>query len=527
MTRILIRCDASLSIGSGHVIRCRTLARELKKRGCEVIFLCRRQSGDLISLLEQEFLVLALPEQPLTLCDGLDGRDLYAAWLGCSQDQDASQCIQLLSSACITNASWLVVDHYGLDACWEERLRVALAGAENSPQLLVIDDLADRQHVANLLLDQNFFGELTETRYQSLLSKQCRQLLGPHYALLGPEYAQLNSLIPCRSEVRRILVYFGAVDSLGLTEKVLKVLNDPTFVELAVDVVLNTNSPNFHAVSEIVACRANTTLYSHLPSLAGLISRADLGIGACGTTTWERSCLGLPSLGIVIAANQLSFAKALHEAGHLLLVGENSDVGVNQIRIGLLSLMADVQLGKYSRVLTDGWGASRLVMAMLGLEGAITLRQATAADEPLLSRWADSQYSVVNFSTQTIQVPDYYQPLHKHSSSTSSQLFIAMSEKGCPVGEFSFDMHDTTADASQNEVMVHLSLDRCVRGYKLTAELVRLGLQVIEQRCLNSAKGDSLIHNTYDRACYSRISFHCNLQMFPLSKRAEVLIPWH
>ena len=130
MTPILFRCDASLAIGSGHVMRCRTLARELQRRSATVTFLCRRQPGDLIGLLEQEFPVLALPEQPLAACEGLEGRELYGAWLGCSQDTDAAQCLQALAEAGITSASWLVADHYGLDACWESQLLSGLANAD-------------------------------------------------------------------------------------------------------------------------------------------------------------------------------------------------------------------------------------------------------------------------------------------------------------------------------------------------------------------------------------------------------------
>ena len=190
MNHILFRCDASIHIGSGHVMRCRTLARELRRRGAEITFLCKRQPGDLIDLLEQEFQVLSLPEQQLTPCEELAGRALYAAWLGCSQQQDATDCLVALEQAGINSAQWLVVDHYGLDASWEDAMREGL-GSELPPQRLVIDDLADRSHSCDLLLDQNFFGEATERRYQGLVPPQCRQLLGPHYALLGPEYALL------------------------------------------------------------------------------------------------------------------------------------------------------------------------------------------------------------------------------------------------------------------------------------------------------------------------------------------------
>ena len=274
MSRILIRCDASISIGSGHVIRCRTLARHLQCRGAEVLFLCRRLAGDLITLLEQEFRVLALPELPLGLCDGLEGRELYGAWLGCSQIQDADDCLTALTSSGVCSADWLLVDHYGLDTSWESQLLNALAGDKGTPKLMAIDDLADRPHQADLLLDQNFFGPVTDQRYHGLVPSHCRQLLGPHYALLGPEYAQLHPLVPVRTELLRVLVFFGGVDPDNLTGRTLEALLDPALAHLAVDVVLGRQSPHRQAVAALVAQRPFTTLYESLPSLAGLIARA-------------------------------------------------------------------------------------------------------------------------------------------------------------------------------------------------------------------------------------------------------------
>ena len=136
---ILIRCDASLSIGSGHVMRCRTLARELQRRGAQVCFLCRPQPGDLIGMLSQEFHVLSLPELSLTISPELDGRELYSAWLGCSQNQDATECLEVCASAGIKSVSWLVVDHYGIDSCWHRHVLAGISD-ESSPKLLVIDD---------------------------------------------------------------------------------------------------------------------------------------------------------------------------------------------------------------------------------------------------------------------------------------------------------------------------------------------------------------------------------------------------
>jgi UDP-2,4-diacetamido-2,4,6-trideoxy-beta-L-altropyranose hydrolase len=354
-----------MSIGSGHVMRCRTLARELQRRGAEVTFLCRRQTGDLIRLLEQEFPVLPLPEQPLAPCEGLEGCNLYGAWLGCSQSADAAQCLEAFAEAGITSTSWLVADHYGLDACWEAQLLAGLGSGAAKAKLLVIDDLADRPHHADLLLDQNFFGEATEQRYQGLVPPHCRQLLGPHYALLGPEYAQLHSLVPPRTELRRVLVFFGGVDPANLTGRALEALMDPALADLAVDVVLGLQSPHRQAVEELVARRPHTTLHGPLPSLAGLIARADLAIGAGGATTWERACLGLPSLVVAIAANQLPVAQALDQAGYLQLLADGASVSVEQIRSALLARIAEPAPPSAGSAITDGAGSTRVAELIL------------------------------------------------------------------------------------------------------------------------------------------------------------------
>ena len=358
MTTILFRCDASLHIGSGHVMRCRTLARELRRRGAEITFLCRRQPGDLIELLEQEFTVLALPEQPLAACDGLEDRALYAAWLGCSQQQDSADCLAALEQAGSSSAQWLVVDHYGLDASWEVAMRESL-GSEPPPQLLVIDDLADRPHSCDLLLDQNFFGEATERRYQGLVPQQCRQLLGPHYALLGPEYAVLHPLVPPRTELRRVLVFFGGVDPHNCTGQAIEALMVPELAHLAVDVVLGLQCPHREAVETLVAKRPHTTLHDPQPSLAGLIARGDMAIGAGGATTWERVCLGLPSLVVSTASNQEPVAYELNKYEYIQYLGKSSspwNSSIAKILLNQIKLVQVLNMSARSLSLTAGDG---------------------------------------------------------------------------------------------------------------------------------------------------------------------------
>ncbi|MCP9941932.1 UDP-2,4-diacetamido-2,4,6-trideoxy-beta-L-altropyranose hydrolase [Cyanobium sp. ATX 6E8] len=511
---ILIRADASLSIGSGHVMRCRTLARELRRRGAYVTFLCRRQPCDLISLLEQEFSVLALPELPLSATpspegEPLHGRQLHSAWLGCSQDQDAADCLQALAKAGIRSASWLVMDHYGLDATWEIHLLAGLAAAA-PPRLLVIDDLADRPHQADLLLDQNFFAEATEGRYAGLVPEQCRQLLGPHYALLGPHYAQLHPLVPPRTELRRVLVFFGGVDPSNLTVQALGALLAPELAHLAVDVVLGLQSPHRQAVAELVARRPHTTLYDPLPSLAGLIARADLAIGAGGATTWERACLGLPSLVVAIADNQLPFAVALDQVGAIQLLGDVASVFAEQIVQALLPALQGPWPRACGHGLTDGWGAARVVTALLGLEPPLQLRPATAADEALLLRWANNPDVRANsFSPAPISPADHQRWFRAGLADANLLLLIASDAQGCPLGQIRFDRQPQPAVEAPREAMIDLSLDRCARGQGLATELVRLGLQAMEQHWGpgTEAVAEVLAGNTASQATFVRAGF--------------------
>lgn len=511
MTPILIRCDASLSIGSGHVMRCRTLARELLRRGAHVTFLCRRQPGDLIGLLEQEFLVLALPELPLSAAEGLQGRQLYEAWLGCSQDQDAADCLQALAQAGIRSASWLVVDHYGLDATWETQLLAGLADdGDAAPRLLVIDDLADRPHQADLLLDQNFFGAETETRYVGLVPSHCRQLLGPHYALLGPEYSQLHPLVPPRTELRRVLVFFGGVDPANLTGRALEALMEPALAHLAVDVVLGLQSPHRQAVSELAACRPHTTMHAPLPSLAGLIARADLAIGAGGATTWERACLGLPSLVVAIAANQLPFALALDQAGQLQLLGDAASMSVERIHEALLTALKAPLPRACGHALTDGWGSARLATAMLAPQQPLQLRSATASDEALLLRWAnDPQVRANSFSPALIAPAEHQRWFQAGLADANRLLLIACDANGCPLGQIRFDRQRLGSGSGPDEALLDLSLDRCARGHGLAAELVRLGLQAMERHWgpATEAVAEVLDGNTASQATFARAGF--------------------
>jgi len=241
-----------------------------------------------------------------------------------------------------------------------------------------------------------------------------------------------------------------------------------------------------------------------------LIARADLAIGAGGATTWERACLGLPSLVVTIAANQLPFAQALDQAGHLQWLGDGARMSVKQIRSALVTRIAKPFAGEAAPALTDGWGASRLAIAMLGLHGAISLRPATEADEALLLRWVnDPRVRANSFSPEPIQAADHHNWFQRGLANSNRLLLIARAEDGCPMGQIRFDRQPASPEGGANEATVDLSLDRCARGHGLAVELVRLGLKAMEHRWgpTIDAVSEVLATNIASNACFARAGF--------------------
>ncbi len=336
--KIAFRTDASIQIGSGHVMRCLTLADALRAKGAQCHFISRAHPGHLMEVIRQRGhvanrLVAAVQQAQAAIKNSAaTGPDLqpnqliepaHAVWLGGTWQADAMDTAVILASL---QPDWLVVDHYALDQRWESALQ------PHYKKLMVIDDLADRPHRCDLLLDQNWFGDDTPTRYRNLVPPHCKCHLGPEYALLKPEYAQLRESMPLRDgTVRRVLVFLGGSDPTNQTSKVLAALMQPSFAHLQVDVVIGPNHPDVEGIAAQATTRSGTTLHQSLPTLAHLMSRADLMISAGGSTTWERLCLGLPAVVISVAANQTSTNVALMNAGYIDFLGEMNEVSVSNI----------------------------------------------------------------------------------------------------------------------------------------------------------------------------------------------------
>jgi UDP-2,4-diacetamido-2,4,6-trideoxy-beta-L-altropyranose hydrolase len=288
-----------------------------------------------------------------------DEREDYAAWLGASQAQDADETIAALDG----RFDWMVVDHYGIDAGWERRLRAHVN------QIMVIDDLANRQHDCDLLLDQNYVYGM-RTRYANKLPRESTCLLGPEYALLRPEYPEQRRLRQqSDGEIRRVFVFFGGTDPDNLTGQTLSAFTASALQHIAVDVVVGANNPNRDALEAQAAATPQITLHEPQPHLADLMAKADLAVGAGGTTTWERCCRGLPSLVVSIAKNQQPACEALASDGVIEWVGHHNQVTSGDLAGALMALTHDParvrSLASASHALVDGNGTQRVVEHLL------------------------------------------------------------------------------------------------------------------------------------------------------------------
>jgi len=355
MTCIVIRTDASLTIGTGHVIRCLTLAKALRESGAQILFICREHEGHLCDHIEEQgFAVHRLPSPREEFVP--EDAPAHAAWLGAAWQEDADATVAAITSLQI-KPDWLIIDHYGIDRRWEERLRPFVN------RIMVIDDLADRHHDCDLLLDQNLVPDM-ESRYDDLLPEDCTRLLGPDYALLQPIYAELLDRIPPREgPIRRILISFGGADSDNLTGRALEAFISLNRPDIEVDVVIANNSPHSASLQELAHGHPNIHLHGTLPTLAPLMAKADLAIGAAGATSWERLCLGLPAVVVTTAENQRNVASFLDHKGFITLIGSKSERNNLSIATSLKEIINNDMFFKWSchyKEICDGKGTFRV-----------------------------------------------------------------------------------------------------------------------------------------------------------------------
>lgn len=324
---IVFRVDASLQIGSGHLMRCLTLAERLHERvNANIVFISRDIEGNLIEFVRQKgYQVLVLPrtEESRKRLSG------YEAWLTVDQKTDAIACVKMLQGE--HRPDFLIVDSYAIDEVWERIVRPHVG------KIVVIDDLANRVHDCDILLDQNFYLN-KEVRYENLVPKSCRCFLGPRYVLLRKEFYNTKKKIRKRSgKIDNILVFYGGVDLTNETEKAIFAILK-SGIQTHVNVILGQSNPHRERLKEICDKHNNIELHCQIDNISAYMNLADLSLGGGGTAIWERYFLELPTLVTSIADNQVNSCESCGSVGYIWYLGKAEEVSEEMLVCALLRI---------------------------------------------------------------------------------------------------------------------------------------------------------------------------------------------
>ena len=327
--RIVFRSDSSYQIGTGHIMRCLNLAKQMKTQGATCQFLSRSYPNNLNQLIKKlNFDLLALPvtDQHL-LCTSQDTN----TWLGYSYQQDIDDCLQAIKNFNQTSKNrsidyeesiidLLIIDHYGIDYQWEQQIKKFYPIKE----IMVIDDIFNRNHYCDYLLDHSFY---SNNPYQKLMiNPDTKFFLGPQFAMVDLAFWNYRKTRNPITGLNRIQISFGGTDIGQQTIKVLKLLikHFPDLIKrIEIDIILGIRSASVEEINKIASEHHNINLYQSVPieKMAELLSQTDLVIGGGGVSSYERCCLGVPSIVITVADNQVPNTKILYSKGIIKYLG--------------------------------------------------------------------------------------------------------------------------------------------------------------------------------------------------------------
>jgi UDP-2,4-diacetamido-2,4,6-trideoxy-beta-L-altropyranose hydrolase len=291
----VFRVDASVRIGTGHVMRCLTLAKELEKRSANCVFVCQSYQGDCVELIKK---------------NGFKVLEIKGEYDEFEINNDAKNTLEIIADQ---KFDWIIIDHYKIDLKWESKIRAVVK------KIMVIDDLANRKHDCDVLLDQNIRINAKE-RYAELIPNQCMSFFGPSNVILRPEFDNIK--IENRTgEIKHILVYFGGNDIHNQAFKSIKALQQ--YPEISADIIIGSN----HPFQDLIMKESTTNLkVSKSIDMSEAMIRADLAFGVCGIAAWERCAMGLPTLTCINAENQREDSENLYQLGAIDLLGESNEI---------------------------------------------------------------------------------------------------------------------------------------------------------------------------------------------------------
>lgn len=327
----IIRVDSSGTIGTGHMIRCLSLAKVLARNNYKITFICN--DNNFIETVKEHYNIYILPQTT------------YLDW-----KTDSKQCIEIMKKS-TTDIDVLIVDHYSLNYKWETVMK------EYTRILLTIDDL-ERRHTCDILLDQNIYSYIPYTT--SIYNKL---LVGTKYVILNDKYSTIERKLH-NGIINRIHICFGGSDMNNQTGKVIDCLLDSNITNIMYDVVIGRSNPNLEVIKEQVKDNNNFNVYYDIDNMQELLLQADICIGATGTSAYERCYIGLSTIVITIADNQLGIAKALEERGvakHIGHIEWRSEDLISAIKYNINNPNVVIEASERCKRVVDGMGTQQII----------------------------------------------------------------------------------------------------------------------------------------------------------------------
>jgi UDP-2,4-diacetamido-2,4,6-trideoxy-beta-L-altropyranose hydrolase len=479
--RVAVRVDASTTIGTGHLRRCLSLLSALTELKTEVCFVQRQHDTVGMNVMKSftcQTHWLAEP-QPYLACED-PGPVAHAPWAGVPWQQDAAETIAALKSFA---PDWLVVDHYAFDARWHDEVRLALGCG-----IVVIDDLGDRALSADILLDSNA-SENHRVKYANRLQREPRYLTGIRFALLSPTYRSAPRYI-FQDNVQSIGVFMGGTDPNNISAHILQTLRTDTGFQGQIEIASSSSNIHNDRLARLCAEDGHATLSLDLADLSAFFARHDLQIGAGGTASYERCCIGAPTISLAIAENQLAVIPILEEMGviqsavlpHVEETHWLPDAPpLASVAQNLMTSPAKRrQMSENSRALVDAKGAGRVALAML--ISTMTVRPATMMDGAMLHAWRNHPTTrSMSINTEEIILTDHLSWLGAAIADKSRTLLVACIEDR-PVGTIRFDFVD------EQDWLVSLYLDPDLHGLGIGKQMLLTG-----ERALAAQSQDGLV----------------------------------
>jgi UDP-2,4-diacetamido-2,4,6-trideoxy-beta-L-altropyranose hydrolase len=507
--KVIFRADASVNIGLGHLKRCLSLASALRTAGAQVFFVAPASAklvADLVDASGFIFVSFAEPQASQALSDDRPGEVQH--WQ-VSQSADAAETSAAIAPLC---PDWVIVDHYGLGSSWHDFVH-----KQTGACIAAIDDLADRKLNVDVMINQNLTPDNASV-YAALLPEHTRLLTGLRFAILDPCYAKATRHQP-KEAVHSIGIFMGGTDTDNFSLLALDACRRLAGFEGEIEIATTTANPNLAALVRTCATDSRTTLLVDSPNLAAFFSRHDLQVGAGGSATWERFCIGVPTVTLLLAANQRAVVAALQNVGARYLEFEADRLLLSkQLANEVRALLADTkyrhdQSEKIGQ-LVDGLGATRIAAAML--RERLTVRLATVEDAPLMHQWRNHP-SVRETSTNANPI-DY----QSHVTWVTQSLrhpgrCLLLGHLGAlPVGVIRFDVPDNTLSDKPQTVEVSLYLAPALLSLGLGPYLLQAGERfvVAHWATITTITATVLASNIRSRTLFLDAGYHWSAEKF-------------